>query len=107
MHFQFKNSFSHQIVRCAKGKVALKKNAFLELFLRTIEEDKWNLFEKLGQLRTPTLQKFKFPKDWFDIHIFSCFLLFSPLDDGHKNLQKWLIIEVEIGNPHLESDRAV
>ena len=55
MHFQFKNSFSHQIVRCAKGKVALKKNAFLELFLRIIEDEKWNLFEKLGQLRNPNL----------------------------------------------------
>ena len=79
MHFQFKNSFSHQIVRCAKGKVALlQKNAFLELFLRTIEEDKWNLFDKLGQLRTPTLQKINFPKGWFDIqifHVFCCFLL--------------------------------
>ena len=84
MHFQFKNSFSHQIVRCAKGKVALKKNAFLELFLRTIEEDKWNLFEKLGQLRTPTLQKIKFPKDWFDIHIFHVFCCFLLLMMGTR-----------------------
>ena len=32
----------------------MKKIIFLELFLRIIEEEKWNLFEKIGQLRTPT-----------------------------------------------------
>ena len=31
----------------------MKKIIFLELFLRIIEDEKWNLFEKLGQLRTP------------------------------------------------------
>ena len=45
---------------CQGQSRTFKKIAFLELFLRTIEEDKWNLFEKLGQLRTPTLQKIKF-----------------------------------------------
>ena len=39
---------------CQGQSCIFKKIAFLELFLRTIEEDKWNLFEKLGQLRTPT-----------------------------------------------------
>ena len=33
----------------------MKKIIFLELFLRIIEDEKWNLFEKLGQLRTPTV----------------------------------------------------
>ena len=41
----------------------MKKIIFLELFLRIIEEEKWNLFEKLGQLRTPTEQSM-FPSDW-------------------------------------------
>ena len=34
----------------------MKKIIFLELFLRIIEDEKWNLFEKLGQLRTPNRQ---------------------------------------------------
>ena len=33
----------------------MKKIIFLELFLRIIEDEKWNLFEKLGQLRTPSV----------------------------------------------------
>ena len=35
----------------------MKKIIFLELFLRIIEDEKWNLFEILGQLRTPTGQQ--------------------------------------------------
>ena len=31
-----------------------KKIVFLELFLRIIDDEKWNLFEKIGQLRTPS-----------------------------------------------------
>ena len=32
----------------------MKKIVFLGLFLRIIHEDLWNLFEKIGQLTTPT-----------------------------------------------------
>ena len=37
------------------AKSHFEKNVFLELLLRITEEEKWNLFEKLGQLRTPTV----------------------------------------------------
>ena len=39
---------------CQGQSCALRKIIFLDLLLRIIEEEKWNLFEKLGQLRTPT-----------------------------------------------------
>ena len=38
----------------------MKKFIFLELFLRIIEDEKWNLFVKLGQLRTPNPRLLEF-----------------------------------------------
>ena len=41
------------------AKSHFEKNVFLELLLRITEEEKWNLFEKLGQLRTPSAMEDK------------------------------------------------
>ena len=54
--FSIKKQFqSPNCQRCQGQSRTMKKIIFLELFLRIIEDEKWNLFEKLGQLRTPTL----------------------------------------------------
>ena len=52
--FSIKKQFqSPNCQRCQGQSRTMKKIIFLELFLRIIEDEKWNLFEKLGQLRTP------------------------------------------------------
>ena len=54
--FSIKKQFQSPNCQTCQGQSrTLKKIVFLELFLRIIEDEKWNLFEKLGQLRTPTL----------------------------------------------------
>ena len=54
--FSIKKQFqSPNCQRCQGQSRTMKKIIFLELFLRIIEDEKWNLFEKLGQLRTPTV----------------------------------------------------
>ena len=51
--FSIKKQFQSPNCQTCQGQSRnLKKIVFLELFLRIIEEEKWNLFEKLGQLRT-------------------------------------------------------
>ena len=53
--FSIKKQFqSPNCQRCQGQSRTMKKFIFLELFLRIIEDEKWNLFVKLGQLRTPT-----------------------------------------------------
>ena len=53
--FSIKKQFQSPNCQTCQGQSrTLKKIVFLELFLRIIEDEKWNLFEKLGQLRTPT-----------------------------------------------------
>ena len=53
--FSIKKQFQSPNCQTCQGQSrTLKKIVFLELLLRIIEEEKWNLFEKLGQLRTPT-----------------------------------------------------
>ena len=53
--FSIKKQFqSPNCQRCQGQSRTMIKIIFLELFLRIIEDEKWNLFEKLGQLRTPT-----------------------------------------------------
>ena len=55
--FSIKKQFqSPNCQRCQGQSRTMIKIIFLELFLRIIEDEKWNLFEKLGQLRTPTIQ---------------------------------------------------
>ena len=55
--FSIKKQFQSPNCQTCQGQSrTLKKIVFLELFLRIIEDEKWNLFEKLGQLRTPTPQ---------------------------------------------------
>ena len=56
----------------------MKKIVFLELLLRIIEEEKWNLFEKLGQLRNPNLDVVK------EIEVTDSFL---GLDQDSKECQ--------------------
>ena len=52
--FSIKKQFQSPNCQTCQGQSrTLKKIVFLELFLRIIEEEKWNLFEKIGQLRTP------------------------------------------------------
>ena len=52
--FSIKKQFQSPNCQTCQGQSrTLKKIVFLELFLRIIEDEKWNLFEKLGQLRTP------------------------------------------------------
>ena len=52
--FSIKKQFqSPNCQRCQGQSRTMKKFIFLELFLRIIEDEKWNLFVKLGQLRTP------------------------------------------------------
>ena len=52
--FSIKKQFQSPNCQSCQGQSrTLKKIVFLELLLRIIEEEKWNLFEKLGQLRTP------------------------------------------------------
>ena len=41
----------------------MRKIVFLDLFLRIIEEDFWNLFEKNGRLRTPNIQEWVIQAD--------------------------------------------
>ena len=54
--FSIKKQFqSPNCQTCQVQSHNLKKIVFLELFLRITEVEKWNLFEKLGQLRTPTI----------------------------------------------------
>ena len=54
--FSIKKQFQSPNCQTCQGQSrTLKKIVFLELFLRIIEDEKWNLFEKLGQLRTPTI----------------------------------------------------
>ena len=53
--FSIKKQFQSPNCQSCQGQSrTLKKIVFLELLLRIIEEEKWNLFEKLGQLRTPS-----------------------------------------------------
>ena len=53
--FSIKKQFqSPNCQRCQGQSRTMKKIIFLELFLRIIEDEKWNLFEKIGQLRTPS-----------------------------------------------------
>ena len=53
--FSIKKQFQSPNCQTCQGQSrTLKKIVFLELFLRIIEEEKWNLFEKIGQLRTPS-----------------------------------------------------
>ena len=53
--FSIKKQFQSPNCQTCQGQSrTLKKIVFLELLLRIIEEEKWNLFEKLGQLRTPS-----------------------------------------------------
>ena len=55
--FSIKKQFQSPNCQTCQGQSrTLKKIVFLELFLRIIEDEKWNLFEKLGQLRTPNHQ---------------------------------------------------
>ena len=55
--FSIKKQFQSPNCQSCQGQSrTMKKFIFLELFLRIIEDEKWNLFEKLGQLRTPTWQ---------------------------------------------------
>ena len=52
--FSIKKQFQSPNCQTCQGQSrTLKKIVFLELFLRIIEDEKWNLFKKLGQLRTP------------------------------------------------------
>ena len=54
--FSIKKQFQSPNCQTCQGQSrTLKKIVFLELFLRIIEDKKWNLFEKLGQLRTPSV----------------------------------------------------
>ena len=54
--FSIKKQFQSPNCQTCQGQSrTLKKIVFLELLLRIIEEEKWNLFEKLGQLRTPNM----------------------------------------------------
>ena len=54
--FSIKKQFQSPNCQTCQGQSrTLKKIVFLELFLRIIEDEKWNLFEKLGQLRTPII----------------------------------------------------
>ena len=58
--FSIKKQFQSPNCQTCQGQSrTLKKIVFLELFLRIIEEEKWNLFEKIGQLRTPNNQMCK------------------------------------------------
>ena len=53
--FSIKKQFQSPNCQTCQGQSrTMKKFIFLELFLRIIEDEKWNLFVKLGQLRTPT-----------------------------------------------------
>ena len=53
--FSIKKQFQSPNCQTCQGQSrTLKKIVFLELFLRITEVEKWNLFEKLGQLRTPS-----------------------------------------------------
>ena len=55
--FSIKKQFQSPNCQTCQGQSrTLKKIVFLELFLRIIEDEKWNLFEKLGQLRTPNAE---------------------------------------------------
>ena len=55
--FSIKKQFQSPNCQTCQGQSrTLKKIVFLELFLRIIEDEKWNLFEKLGQLRTPSVR---------------------------------------------------
>ena len=52
--FSIKKQFQSSNCQTCQGQSrTLKKIVFPELFLRIIEDEKWNLFEKLCQLRTP------------------------------------------------------
>ena len=56
--FSIKKQFQSPNCQTCQGQSrTLKKIVFLELLLRIIEEEKWNLFEKLGQLRTPSTEQ--------------------------------------------------
>ena len=58
--FSIKKQFQSPNCQTCQGQSrTLKKIVFLELLLRIIEEEKWNLFEKIGQLRTPNNQMCK------------------------------------------------
>ena len=55
--FSIKKQFQSPNCQTCQGQShTLKKIVFLELFLRITEVEKWNLFEKLGQLRTPSVR---------------------------------------------------
>ena len=59
--FSIKKQFQSPNCQTCQGQShTLKKIIFLELFLRITEVEKWNLFEKLGQLRTPTVYGYFF-----------------------------------------------
>ena len=53
--FSIKKQFQSPNCQTCQGQSrTLKKIVFLGLFLRIIHEDLWNLFEKIGQLTTPS-----------------------------------------------------
>ena len=55
--FSIKKQFQSPNCQTCQGQSrTLKKIVSLELFLRITEEEKWNLFEKIGELRTPTVR---------------------------------------------------
>ena len=59
--FSIKKQFQSPNCQTCQGQsCTLKKIVSLELFLRITEEEKLNLFEKLGQLRIPTPGGFHF-----------------------------------------------
>ena len=80
--FSIKKQFQSPNCQTCQGQSRfLKKIVFLELFLRIIEDEKWNLFEKLGQLRTPNVQELGttllFQNNWQMYYILSYFYLHS------------------------------
>ena len=82
--FSIKKQFQSPNCQTCQGQSrTLKKIVFLELFLRIIEDEKWNLFEKLGQLRTPIVG---YLPDLWKLGLFSTFnaakiVLISYLDN--------------------------
>ena len=76
---------------CQGQSHTFKKIAFLELFLRTIEEEKWNLFEKLGQLRTPSP---RYPRG-----------MFGAVDAGEETTVQFFTEWVEQVKAEIPADR--
>ena len=80
--FSIKKQFQSPNCQTCQGQSrTMKKIIFLELFLRIIEDEKWNLFVNLGQLRTPNVQELGttllFQNNWQMYYILSYFYLHS------------------------------